>query len=352
MKILSWNVRGLRRPEERGKIRNLVKDRNVDVLLLQETKRSTLDEFFVKTILPYEEMDFLGVDPDGSAGGLLCIWRPNVFQLKDCCCSRNFILISSSTCFSFDCVVNIYAPNEVLRRSQLWDALVSVYPHYSNPWCVGGDFNEIRFMSERIGCSRRERGMKDFNEFIHRLEFSDLPMLGRQFTWCNALDGERWSRIDRFLLDSRWLEKFSFKQWGLPRTISNHCPILLKEDDRDWGPKPFRFLNPWLSHPSFLPEVQQIWGNSHVSGWAGFKLLSKLRILKSHLKVWNKEVFGNIDSQLKVAEEELHDWDLKAEIRPLTDMELRSRREARSLVWNLSRNKESLWHQKSRMLWA
>ncbi|XP_028093924.1 uncharacterized protein LOC114294022 [Camellia sinensis] len=194
--------------------------------------------------------------------------------------------------------------------------------------------------------------MKDFNELIDKLELTDLPMLGRQFTWCNALDGERWSRINRFLLDSRWLEKFSFKQWGLPRTISDHCLILLKEDERDWGPKPFKFLNPWLSHPTFMLGVKQLWENNHVSGWAGFRLMRKLKYLRSHLRVWNNEVFGNIDSLLKSAEEELHDWDLKVESGSLVDEDIRRRREARSLVWKLSRDKERLWHQKSRMLWA
>ena len=63
-------------------------------------------------------------------------------------------------------------------------------------------------------------------------------------------------------------------------------------------------------------------------------------------------MFGNIDSLLKSTEEEFHDWDLKAESGSLVDEDIRRRREARSLVWKLSRDKERLWHQKSRMLWA
>lgn len=124
------------------------------------------------------------------------------------------------------------------------------------------------------------------------------------------------------------------------------------EDARDWGPKPFKFLNPWLSHPNFMPEVKQIWENVQVSGWAGYRLMRKLKELKSHLRVWNKEVFGNIDNLLKSAEDEVHEWDLMAESTTLAEVELRKRREARSLMWKLSRDKERLWLQKSRMLWA
>ncbi|XP_028120048.1 uncharacterized protein LOC114317506 [Camellia sinensis] len=304
-----------------------------------------MDDNFVKTIWPYEEVEFMAVDSEGSAGGLISIWKPQVFKLQDCCSSKNFIILSGMSTNTFQCtLVNIYAPNEVIRRRQLWDSLVRIQQHYPNPWCVGGDFNEIRYMGERKGCSSRERGMKDFNELVEKLELTYMPLLGRQYTWCNALDGNRWSRIDRFLLDLKWMEKFSFKQWGLPRSIFDHCPILIKEDDRDWGPKPFKFINAWLSHKSFMSEVKKRWEEAQVQGWAGFRVMKKLNMLRSHLRVWNKEVFGNIDTQLKAAEEELHEWDLKAESRSLEVQELKRRREVRSQVWQLSRSKERLWH--------
>lgn len=74
---------------------------------------------------------------------------------------------------------------------------------FPKPWCLCGDFNEIRSISERRGCSRRDRGMADLNEFIERCEVHDLPLLGRKYTWGNSMEGERWSRIDRVLVDPR-----------------------------------------------------------------------------------------------------------------------------------------------------
>ncbi|CAL5336186.1 unnamed protein product [Camellia sinensis] len=194
--------------------------------------------------------------------------------------------------------------------------------------------------------------MKDFNNFIESLELIDLNMHGRLFTWCNALDGERWSRIDRFLLDPVWLERYKFKQWGLPRVISDHCPVLLMEDGRDWGPKPFRFINAWTSHPQFKKEVEKVWEEVQIQGWASFRIMIKLKRLRAYLRRWNMEVFGNIDDQLKQAEDELHEWDLKAESRSLLEAEVHRRREIRSQVWQLSRSKERMWLQKSRMSWA
>ncbi|XP_028069009.1 uncharacterized protein LOC114271595 [Camellia sinensis] len=206
-------------------------------------------------------------------------------------------------------------------------------------------------MSERKGCLRRDRGIKDFNELIDNLELIDILMIGRIFTWCNALDGDRWSRIDRFLLDHKWLKKFSFKQLGLPRSISYHCPILLMEDERDWGPRPFKFINAWRLHPNFKSKVRKSWDNSQVSGWASYRFMKKLGNLRAHLKRWNSEVFGNIDEQLKQAEAEHHDWDIKAEGRNLLEHKVKRRREVRKLVWDLNKKKECLWHQKFRLTW-
>ncbi|XP_028126943.1 uncharacterized protein LOC114323538 [Camellia sinensis] len=134
--------------------------------------------------------------------------------------------------------------------------------------------------------------------------------------------------------------------------IADHSPILLKEDDRDRGPKPFKFINAWTPYPIFLTEIKHIWEVTQVSGWAGYRLMRKLSSLRGHLRVWNREVFGNIDTMLRSVEQELHEWDLKAEIRSLDVLETTRMREVRSQVWKLSRDKERTWHQKSRLLWV
>ncbi|XP_028078606.1 uncharacterized protein LOC114280437 [Camellia sinensis] len=296
MKILSWNVRGIGRPEKRRQIKKSLAERKVDIVLLQETKKAVVDSTLVRSMWPGEQFDFMAVDVIGQAGGLLCIWNPEVFFLKDCCSTQNFILLSGTLFSSFDCVIiNVYGSNEVAKRKETWDVLVRLKSNFLGPCCMGGDFNEIKNISERIGCSRRDRGMRDFNNMIAQLELIDIPMLGKKFTWCNSQVREKWSRIDRFLLNYEWVQNFSFKLWGLPRFLSDHCPIILMEDDRDWGPKPFRFLNAWLLHPKFLSCVQQSWSESAVDGWAGFKCLMKFKALKQVLKQWNVAVLVRLN---------------------------------------------------------
>lgn len=103
-------------------------ERKVDVLLIQESKRGSVDDSFVRSLWPLEEMGFVEVDAEGSAGGLICIWNPEIFELIDCCSSRNFILLSGIASKNFHCVIiNIYAPNDVLKRRHLWESQPVVF---------------------------------------------------------------------------------------------------------------------------------------------------------------------------------------------------------------------------------
>lgn len=135
------------------------------------------------------------------------------------------------------------------------------------------------------------------------------------------------SRIDRFLLSENWCQ-----QWGIARTISYHCPLILKEGEDDWGPRPFRVLDCWFDHPDFVNFVKEKWSSKIVNGKACFVLKEKLKSLKSDLKEWNRVVFGNLDRNVEATTEALNKLDLEAETRPLSI-------------------EESLIHQKSRFKW-
>ncbi|XP_028080959.1 uncharacterized protein LOC114282476 [Camellia sinensis] len=310
MILLTWNIGGLEKAGKRRKMKEVLNERKVDMVFLQETKRAEISEELLWSLWPGVEMDFVVVALDGSSAGLLCIWKPSAFELSRCCCNRNFILLS------------------------------------------GGDFNEIRNIGERKGCSRGERGMKNFNDFIYRMEVTELDMLGRKYIWCNVAEGEKWSKIDRFLLSPKWLLMFKFKVWGFPRRVSGHCLVVLMEDTRDWDPRSFRFINAWVLHPQFISIVKKAWEETVVSSWARYKIFPKLKAVKASLKQWNMEVSGDVNHKLKVSEDELYELDPIAKSRDLDDGELVRRRELREEVLKWSKRKEWLWLQKSRLSWT
>lgn len=86
----------------------------------KKQKKSSMEEMFVRSIWLWERMEFMAVDSGGSAGGLLSIWNPELFQLLDCCYHRNFLLLSGVALSSFECVfINVYGPNDVSNRAVL-----------------------------------------------------------------------------------------------------------------------------------------------------------------------------------------------------------------------------------------
>ena len=113
-------------------------------------------------------------------------------------------------------------------------------------WCVLGDFNCIRNPNERIGKIDRllgDNSMQEFNEWIEDMELLEVPTVGRQYTWFRP-NGESKSRLDRALISPEWRDTWAESvQFTLSRNFSDHCPILLKANNVDWGPKPFRILN-------------------------------------------------------------------------------------------------------------
>lgn len=127
MKVLSWNIRGLGKLEKRRSLKNLIKEKMVDMVLIQEAKGSCMDENFVRSLWPEDDLGCIGVDTEGSVGGLLCLWKPEVFQIKGCCSSRNFILLSGLVYRRLDYViVNVYAPNDSSGRRHLWVVLANL----------------------------------------------------------------------------------------------------------------------------------------------------------------------------------------------------------------------------------
>lgn len=50
MKILFWNARGLGLKEKRSKVKKLVKDRKIDMMLIQETKQKEITKKFIVSI--------------------------------------------------------------------------------------------------------------------------------------------------------------------------------------------------------------------------------------------------------------------------------------------------------------
>nr|GEV57881.1 cytochrome P450 [Tanacetum cinerariifolium] len=121
-------------------------------------------------------------------------------------------------------LVVVYAPQDLVNKSRLWDKIHNMVKCCNSLYVVLGDFNEVRSDNERLGTNFCIRGAKLFNEFIEKSELIDLPMGGRKFTLMNKY-GSKLSKIDRILV-SQYLTSLwpNSTLTALPRELSDHCP--------------------------------------------------------------------------------------------------------------------------------
>ncbi|GKV37508.1 hypothetical protein SLEP1_g45534 [Rubroshorea leprosula] len=203
----------------------------------------------------------------------------------------------------------------------------------------------------RAGCSGITREMMEFDSFIQDAGLVDLPLVGRRYTWHSA-NGQHRSKIDRFLLSDEWLKNWSdLKQWGLGTTVFDHCPLLLKNEKVDWGPKPFKFFDAWLDYPDCKQLISQVWNSDAVSGWMGFRLKEKLKKTKKALKEWSANHMADVDRRISGAEKNIAELDRKEENSQLTAEDIELRRSSFLDLWKNMRIKESMLQQKSRKMW-
>ncbi|RVW98390.1 hypothetical protein CK203_026882 [Vitis vinifera] len=113
----------------------------------------------------------------------------------------------------------VYEPFSREDRECMWEEIGAIRGIWDDPWCLGGDFNVILSQRERRGV----------------------------LTWSGGRNNQAWARLDRFLVTQNWLDHFNgVVQSRLPRTTSDHFPILLMGGGLRRGPSSFRFENMWL----------------------------------------------------------------------------------------------------------
>ncbi|RVW32661.1 Transposon TX1 uncharacterized 149 kDa protein [Vitis vinifera] len=162
---------------------------------------------------------FLGwgaVNARGAAGGVVVFWDKRVLELVGL-----EVGIFSISCRFKNCedgftwfFTGVYGPTLKSYREPFWEELGAIRGLWSDPWCIGGDFNVIRFPSERSREGRLSGTMRRFSEVLDELALRDLPLQGGPYTWSEGLNGQ--SRVRRgpipFRFENMWLKEEGFKE--------------------------------------------------------------------------------------------------------------------------------------------
>ncbi|XP_068498242.1 uncharacterized protein [Phaseolus vulgaris] len=358
MKIISLNIRGVGGALKRNYIRDLINREQVDMVCLQETKCSEFSREKVCLLWGTNEVEWVENKALNNAGGVLTMWSNKSFQLSKFVNGRNYTVVEGfwkRENGAHVTIVNIYSSGSLREKKELWNEVGGFRQgQLSKAWCIIGDFNSIRRQEERksvMSNSNYSREIKGFNDFIESSKLVDIPLVGRKYTWFKPNSLVK-SRIDRVLVSKEWLDIWpNSQQFVLSRSISDHCAVILKEVSVDWGPKPFRCLDVWQRDNGFKEFVRSSWSSYKVVGREIFVFKEKLKKLKADLKVWNKEVFGDVNQTSKVIQQRLDELDLYDDEDGLDESE---REERKSLFAKLSVSKskqEAILFQKARQSW-
>uniref|UniRef100_A0A2N9H2I2 Endonuclease/exonuclease/phosphatase domain-containing protein n=1 Tax=Fagus sylvatica TaxID=28930 RepID=A0A2N9H2I2_FAGSY len=316
-------------------LHNLISNINYDVGLAKkrgttrdkglETKLELVTKSLVRNIWGIHHLDWLYLGSMGASGGILLMWDTRVVEKIDdavgnysVSCKFRSVLNQLEWVFS-----GVYGPQMDRERLLMWYELAGISSWWDVPWCIGGDLNVWT-----------------------------LLWRGGQFTWSNNREEEAMSRIDRFLFTVAREDQFpSITQRRLPRLLSDHFPLLLECGQIQLGKRPFRFENMWLKAEGFMDHVRQWWGSYQFHGSPSHVLANNLKALKTDLKNWNIESFGNVMVKRNQLWLDMAELDRVAEGRALSMSEKDHKTKIVEELEKMALLEEISWRQKSRAIW-
>ncbi|WCJ44055.1 RNA binding RNA-directed DNA polymerase [Euphorbia peplus] len=342
-KIFVWNSQGSVNGRFARTVSLFLKNHKPAIVILVETKCSGLTADKVMSKIGLDAS--IRVEAKGFSGGIWVLWNIP-FKISVLSSYWQFIHLQVTLPNSeFFFLTAIYGSPNPARRHHFWVGLEELASKVRGPWVLTGDFNAILNQDDRKGGSVRILGgCPLFQEFMRNASLHDLGFFGPRFTWKR---GFLFQRLDRALCNSDFLIKFpNATVQHLVRIKSDHRPILISLNLRSHqpqSPKAFRFIKTWMKHPDYVELVGNVWK-------IGDSLESNIQHLMASLKIWNRDVFGNINKhkckilyRLSALQKAMESFS--------TATMIEIEQQLRSDLENTLKQEEDLWHQKSRCKW-
>jgi hypothetical protein len=219
----------------------------------------------------------------------------------------------------------VYGPQETQEKIQFLQELREVRAQCIGPWLVAGDFNLIYRDEDKNNPNLNQAIMGRFRKWIDDMAVSELPLHGRKFTWSSSSfsSSPTLVRLDRVFCSMDWEEKFpDYLLQSSASDESDHCPLLLGLRDNPPGKRRFHFETFWPNLDGFMDVVEVAWGSEHSSRCLVESLSLKLKATARALQSWSEKKVGHLRSQLTLAKEIIHRFDIAQDCRAMQPNEL------------------------------
>jgi exonuclease III len=122
MRIISYNIRGLRGLAKKKEIQKLISSQKPKVLCIQETKMEVIEQSIITWMWGSSDCDFAFKPSEGRSGGLLTIWDSTVILIHRKSIRDHLLWLEGEWGEEKKKVniVNVYAPCDARRKRTLW----------------------------------------------------------------------------------------------------------------------------------------------------------------------------------------------------------------------------------------
>ncbi|GKB00088.1 putative RNA-directed DNA polymerase, eukaryota, reverse transcriptase zinc-binding domain protein [Tanacetum coccineum] len=216
------------------------------------------------------------------------------------------------------------APQAYSQKAAKWASIESLINSMEAIWVIYGDFNAVR-------------NTRDWALILMKVRLMLLMISSRGLVYLICLlEADVSQGLARMVI----------------RTLSDHCPIILKVSRPNFGPKPFKIFDKWIGDAGFLVVISNAWASNFGHVTPDLKLKNKLKSLRLAIKSWTS---SQIMTQKQVKEDllrSLMEWDIKVEVGQINSIDVEKREEWMIDLDHLDQLHRDDLKQKSRLKWA
>nr|GEV01965.1 RNA-directed DNA polymerase, eukaryota [Tanacetum cinerariifolium]GEV02301.1 RNA-directed DNA polymerase, eukaryota [Tanacetum cinerariifolium] len=234
-------------------------------------------------------------------------------------------------------------------KRTLWNYFSSLIRRWDGECIVMGDFNEVRCEEERLGTVFNIQGANAFNDFILCSNLLDVRLDGYSFTWSHR-SASKMSKLDRFLVSDGFYSIFPSMS-GI--CLSDHRPILFRDECIDYGATPFRLYHSWLSWDGFDLMVSRVWSSMSLADSNGMvRFKKKLQFKKKEIRSWVMERKKQNTGCINDIKSKLHEFDVMIDQGGANVDILASRLNLMKNLHDLKVSDARDYRQKAKIRWA
>ncbi|GKC84782.1 RNA-directed DNA polymerase, eukaryota [Tanacetum coccineum] len=191
-----------------------------------------------------------------------------------------------------------------------------------------------------------------FNSFIYNAGMEEVSLGGSAFTWCHR-SASKMSKLDRFFVSENLLTSCpNISAITLERFISDHRPILLRENIvRLWPSFLFRSINTGWKWTDLI-KCRNLGRRPGNKDNAIRSFMGKLKFLKDRIRVWLSIHKANSRSDTDILKEELRLCDELIDKGMGSSEVVQNRLEILNKIHQVQKNQASEISQKAKIKWA